>query len=689
MLMKFSEKAQKAIVVAESIAFDLGHQNVGSEHLLLSLLRMKEAKLASLLSSHGVTEMSIEADLVRLFGREDTRPYYMEYTQVFKQILQNAILEASEHREKKVSLQTLSYALLIQKESVAHEILAAYKLDFEWLENELKSQGMSHEQLDAIDDLINLNQKLSKKPVRVIGREEEVQMLIEILCRKEKNNALIVGDAGVGKTALVEKLAQMMNHQEVPSLLQDKVLYELDLASVIAGTKYRGEFEDKLKKIIRKVKEDGQAILFIDEIHNLVGAGGAEGAIDASNILKPYLARGEITCIGATTYEEYASLFEKDRALNRRFQKVDLKEENRECVCQILSGLKEQYENYHQLCIPDALLELIVDWSNRYLNERHQPDKALDVLDLACVHAKMARQSELTRQDVLEIVEKLSGVNLHQDQPLSLLKKQLRQVLFGQDEIIEGVCDHLAMMEAGLYASSQPKSVFLFVGPTGVGKTEMAKWIAKTYYGSEHYLIRLDMSEYREPSSVAKILGAPPGYVGYEDPSPLLSTIRRQPHSILLLDEIEKAHKDVLHLFLQVFDEGELTDSHKRKVSFRDCVIIMTSNLGYHTQAPKNLGFQKEKTRSLQILESCFSYEFMNRIDQIFCFKPLSQDICCQIIQYNLDQYNQKLDREMSLSRAQIEEVIKQSQVERYGARALQRSLKQYLFTHYLQKVSI
>ena len=687
MLMKFSEKAQKAIVVAESIAFDLGHQNVGSEHLLLSLLRMKEAKLASLLASQGVSEEAVEADLVRLFGRVETRPYYMEYTQVFKQILENAVLEAGEHHEKKVSLQTLSYALLIQKESVAHEILAGYDLDFDWLEDELKSQGISHEQLDAIDDLINLNRKLAKKPVHVIGREQEVGMLIEILCRKEKNNALIVGDAGVGKTALVEKLTQMMNHQEVPPQLADKVLYELDLASVVAGTKYRGEFEDKLKKIIRKVKEDGQVILFIDEIHNLVGAGGAEGAIDASNILKPYLARGEITCIGATTYEEYVRLFEKDRALNRRFQKIDLKEEGRENVCRILSGLKSQYESYHEITIPDELLPEIVDDSNRYLNERHQPDKALDVLDLACVHARMAHLSQLSKQDVLEVVEKLSGVNLHQDQPLSRLANKLHAVLLGQDAVIDGVIEHLTMMEAGLNVASQPRAVFLFVGPTGVGKTEMAKWIARTYYGSAQYLVRLDMSEYREASAVAKILGAPPGYVGYEDPSPLLSTIRRQPHSVVLLDEIEKAHRDVLHLFLQVFDEGELTDSRKQPVSFRDCIIIMTSNIGHHLQAPKRLGFQQATHPTQQILENYFSYEFMNRIDQIFYFQPLSREVCCQIIENNLTAYNEKLHREIQLSTSEMEEIIAASQVERYGARALQRSLKHYLFAHYLEKV--
>lgn len=683
MLMKFSEKAQKAIVVAEGIAFNLGHQNVGSEHLLLSLLKMKDLNFSTYLEKYQVTAQAIETDLQRLFGQSEKQLFYMEYTTVFKSILENAVTLSKAQQEMKVSVETLCLALIEQKQCVAHELLMGYHVDFEDLKKLLQTRHQSGQELAKINDLVNLNEKVKRQKPVIIGREEELASLIEILCRKEKNNALIVGDAGVGKTALVEKLALLMNDFKENHPLYGKQIYELDLASVVAGTKYRGEFEEKLKKIIEHVKADGDALIFIDEIHNLVGAGGAEGAIDASNILKPYLARKEITCIGATTYEEYRRFFEKDKALNRRFGRIDLKEEDQAATLKILQGLKKHFEKYHQVKLSLPVLQAIVQLSSRYIKEKHQPDIAIDVLDLACVKTRMSALKQVTEEIVKEVIEGMTGMNLHQEAPLKQLKETLQKKIYGQNQVIEELMEQLSLMEAGLYLPTQPKLVMLFAGPTGVGKTEMAKLLAKHYYG---HLIRLDLSEYKEAHSISKIIGSPPGYIGYEQSSRFLDEIRRYPHSVVLLDEMDKAHKDVWHLFLQVFDEGYLEDSQKNKVDFTNTLFIMTTNMGYHQVQRGRVGFQTEKQQKAQsILEKQFSLEFLNRIDHIFYFDYLQLEDCKALIQDYLASYPSPL---ITFKDADLEELISHSEVEKYGVRELQRCLRKAIYEHHLKQPS-
>ncbi len=684
MLMKFSEKAQKAIVVAEGIAFNLGHQNVGSEHLLLSLLKMQDTTLSKLLKEYHVTDQAIEKDLQRLFGKTQEQLFYMEYTNVFKDILESAISKSSAKQETKVTIETLCLALLEEKQCVAHELLASYHVDFEAVLQKLKTTKKGSDELAKVENLVNLNAKVKRQQPIVIGRDQEVAALIEILCRKEKNNVLIVGDAGVGKTALVEKLACLMNGMDKNHPLYEKTIYELDLAGVVAGTKYRGEFEDKLKKIIEHVKNDGQAIIFIDEIHNLVGAGGAEGAIDASNILKPYLARKELTCIGATTYEEYRKYFEKDRALNRRFGKIDLKEESEAATLKILEGLKQHFETYHQVKLSSAILKKIVEFSSCYIKERHQPDIAIDVLDLACVKCRMAQQDTVSEELVKQVVEGMTGMNLHQEAPVMALKKTLSAKIHGQERVIEDLTQQLALLEAGLFNKKQPKLVMLFAGPTGVGKTEIAKLVAKHYYG---HLIRLDLSEYKESHSVSKIIGSPPGYVGYEQSSRFLDEVKRHPHSIILLDEVDKAHKDVWHLFLQVFDEGYIEDSQKNKVDFTNSIVIMTTNMGYHTQSKGRVGFQEDtQSKAKNILEAQFSLEFLNRIDHVFYFDYLTKQVCCQILEDCLNSYPETFQTYFKEHQSLLEELVKTSEVEKYGARALQRTLRQAIYDHCLNQ---
>lgn len=684
MLARFSEKAQKAIVIAESVAFDLGHSKVSSEHLLVSLLKMKESKLYKLLKKNDITDVLLIEEIARLFGKNEVSPFYIEYTNIMKLILEKAVEESKERNENKVSLEALSYALIIQQDCVAIELLRKYAVDLERLEEELRQDLVSFSELDLIKDLVNLNKKVKQNEVVVIGRETESLELIEILCRKEKNNAVVVGESGVGKTALVEKLAILINEKKVPAQLQNKTVYELDLTSVVAGTKYRGEFEDKLKKIIQKIKDDKRAIVFIDEIHNIVGAGGAEGAIDAANILKPYLARKEITCIGATTYEEYHLHFEKEKALNRRFQKIVLEENDTTSTFEILNGLKSGFEKFHDnIDISKEVLCHIIELSDKYIKDRHFPDKAIDVLDLSCVRSKVQGYTEVKKEIVEEVIQQISGIKLSMEHRLATLNTELSLKIKGQDEVITKILEHFHAIEKGLYSDNQPLLVLLFSGPTGVGKSEIAKMIATHYFGNEKCLIKLDMSEYKEASSISKLIGAPAGYIGYEKQSKLVESILHQPHSILLLDEVEKAHKDVLNLFLQVFDEGYLEDSHKRKVYFRNSIIIMTSNVGFNqVNSMYGIGFNNSsKNDKIESeLEKLFSYEFINRIDDIIHFNYLNKQNCKEIIKYYFDEYQNKVSVPLIMDDAFVNAVIESSDVEKYGARSLLRSLKQEIY---------
>lgn len=662
MLTQFHEKAQKAIVIAESIAFDLGHSSVGSEHLLLSLLKMKDSPFSKILKTYHVDDEMIYDDIVRLFGEKDIQPFYMEYSEVIKKILEDAMNMSEAKKESKVSFNTLCIALLMQKESVAVELLNKYHVPFDEVKKELSEEKSLLHELDLIHELTNFNELVKKQERLMIGRDKELEQLFLTLCKKEKNNALLIGKAGVGKTALVEKLALKMNSQEVPEALRNKVVYELSLSGIVAGTKYRGEFEEKFKKIIDKVIQAKDAILFIDEIHNLIGAGGAEGAIDASNILKPYLARKDLTIIGATTIEEYYKYFEKDQAMNRRFAVIKLNENTKEETKAILLGLKKQYEDYHHMIISDQCIDDIIELSDQYLIQRVFPDKALDVLDLACVKAIFLKDKELKKEHIEKVIEEISGMNLSKHCSYQNLSEKLQEVIIGQSQAINTITESLESLSQ--YPHPQkPSGIYLLVGSSGIGKTQTAKELAKLL---NRNFIKLDMSEYSESSSVSKIIGSPPGYVGYDDHSSLLHEIILHPNSLLLLDEIEKAHPQVMNLFLQVFDEGMLKDNHQHKITFKDTLIIMTSNVTAHNKP--SVGFKKQEF-SQEILKESFSEEFLNRIDEVIPYQSLKKKDLVEILHKNAP---------IKLSSTMIHDILEDYD-SRLGARALLTKMKKYI----------
>lgn len=629
MLTQFHEKAQKVIVIAESIAFDLGHSHVGSEHLLLSMLKLKDTEFVKELNRYEVTDDKIYEDIVRLFGEKDIQPFYMEYSDTVKKILEEALKIAEYKKQTKVMINDLMLSLIRQKKSVAIELLNKYHVDLESLEKKLVEQRSAIYELDQIHELVNMNEKVLKEKRIMIGREQELNQLCSVLCKKEKNNALLIGKAGVGKTALIEKLAFLINDKKVPISLKNKVIYELNLSSLVAGTKYRGEFEEKFKKILDKVMNANDAIIFIDEIHNLIGAGGAEGAIDASNILKPFIARKQLTLIGATTLDEYYKYFEKDQAMNRRFAVIKMNENSADETLDILKGLKKQYEDFHKIHIDDDLLKNIIDLSKRYLPSRVFPDKAIDVLDLSCVKASFNQNHELNLKHIENVIEEISGLILEENIKYDQLEKDMKQKIVGQDEVIHLLFDSLRNK---CNIESRPEGVYLFLGNSGIGKSESAKVLSQLL---QRPLVRLDMSEYSESVSVTKIIGSPPGYIGYDHQTSLFNDLILNPHSILLLDEVEKAHPQVLHLFLQGFDEGIIKDSQGRLIQLNNCIVIMTSNTLLKNNS---LGFKK-KNISRSNLEEYFSKEFLNRIDEIMIFKDLDKTDLKKIAQnYNLDE---------------------------------------------------
>lgn len=612
MLTKFDEQSQKAIVIAESLAFDFGHTNVGSEHLLLALLKLQESKLKALLLKYDVTDGVIEEDIKRLFGTNEEQPFYLEYSDVLKKILEASITLSKDKNYNQVTLNILIISLLQAKESVAQELLKKYQVDIGDLLFILNEKTAFETRLDQIPSLVNLNKKVKNKAYQIIGREKEIEQICTILSKKEKNNVLIIGEAGVGKSAVVEKLAMLINEKKAPKGLEHKIIYELSLSSLVGGTKYRGEFEEKFKKIIDKIKEINDVIIFIDEIHNLIGAGGAEGAIDASNILKPYIARKDMTIIGATTLDEYYSHFEHDHAMNRRFSVVTLKENTKEETYQILLGIKKYYEEYHHITISNHILKELIELVDEYIKNRTYPDKAIDILDLSCVKAGFHKEKELKKERIVHTLENYLSIHINKKTDFDGLKKYLNQHIIGQKEGIDQLVDQL---QHKLFSS------FMITGTTGIGKSETAKLLAKYLH---FHFIRLDMTQFKDAFSMTKIIGSPPGYVGYNQPSLLLSELQSYPHSLLLLDEIDKAHKDILNLFLQVLDEGYLEDSRKRKIYFNNVIIVMTC----HASGSKYLGFKKVSHKAHVRL----SEEFINRIDKIIDYKTLNKEDLKEIL---------------------------------------------------------
>ena len=606
LLREFDEQAQKAIVVAESLSFDFGHQNVGSEHLLLSLLKIHDNQLKRLLQKYDVNDAAVEEDIKRLFGTNDDQPFYMEYSQSVKRILERSIEYAKDKNQDQVTLNILIISLLKEKESVAYEILQKYHVDVEEVIYLLQEKSAFETPLDQIPTLVNINKKVKTKKYKIIGRENEIDQVCTILSKKEKNNVLIIGEAGVGKSALVEKLAMMINQGKVVDSLKNKIIYELSLSSLVAGTKYRGEFEEKFKKIIDKVKDLDNVIIFIDEIHNVIGAGGAEGAIDASNILKPYLARKDMTVVGATTIDEYYKHFEKDHAMNRRFSIVTLKENTKEETLEILKGIKGYYESYHQIKIDNVLLKELIELVDCHIKNRTYPDKAIDILDLSCVKAKFYHEKELTKNRIVETIEKYLNITIHHQMDYQKLEKQLNKDILGQEKGIHQMIETFQHKQL-------PISFFIY-GPTSCGKTLTAKSLAK--YLNYHYL-KLDMNQYQESHSLYKLLET-----YHEKPSLLLSTLQSYPHTVLLLDHIDQACEEIIHLFSQIFDDGYYEDQAKRKISFENVVFIMSQTCTSRCC----MGFKK--SRQTKYLK----HELFDKVDQIIEYQPLSKEIIEKII---------------------------------------------------------
>lgn len=606
LLREFDEQAQKAIVVAESLSFDFGHQNVGSEHLLLSLLKIHDNQLKRLLQKYDVNDAVVEEDIKRLFGTNDDQPFYMEYSQSVKRILERSIEYAKDKNQDQVTLNILIISLLKEKESVAYEILQKYHVDVEEVIYLLQEKSAFETPLDQIPTLVNINKKVKTKKYKIIGRENEIDQVCTILSKKEKNNVLIIGEAGVGKSALVEKLAMMIIQGKVVDSLKNKIIYELSLSSLVAGTKYRGEFEEKFKKIIDKVKDLDNVIIFIDEIHNVIGAGGAEGAIDASNILKPYLARKDMTVIGATTIDEYYKHFEKDHAMNRRFSIVTLKENTKEETLEILKGIKGYYESYHQIKIDNVLLKELIELVDCHIKNRTYPDKAIDILDLSCVKAKFYHEKELTKNRIVETIEKYLNITIHHQTDYQKLEKQLNKDILGQEKGIHQMIETFQHKQL-------PISFFIY-GPTSCGKTLTAKSLAK--YLNYHYL-KLDMNQYQESHSLYKLLET-----YHEKPSLLLSTLQSYPHTVLLLDHIDQACEEIIHLFSQILDDGYYEDQAKRKISFENVVFIMSQTCTSRCC----MGFKK--SRQTKYLK----HELFDKVDQIIEYQPLSKEIIEKII---------------------------------------------------------
>ena len=739
MFSRFSEEAQKALILAKKEMNNLRHPYVGSEHLFLSILSMRNLEITKVLSSYNITYEVFKKELIRIVGIGKESNEWFLYTPLLKRVIETAILNSKEKCEVEVSVNELLLAILEEGEGVAIRLLIGLNIDVDEIYNSISkdskvSNKAIHRKLLVEDFAINLNKKVVGNEVDpVIGRDDEIKNLIEILCRRGKNNPLLIGEAGVGKTAIVEELARRIVDGNVPNVLKGKTILSLPMANLVAGTKYRGEFEERVSKILKELEENEDIIVFIDEVHTIVGAGGAEGAIDASNIIKPALARGKVQLIGATTTYEYHNFIEKDKALNRRFQVIMIEEPTKDKTKEILKKLKPLYEAYHFVSISDDIIDLIVDLSDTYIYEYYQPDKSIDILDEVCTKASLLeskndtvlskinielqevisnkkkaiikqdfdlastykekekelltkkndlelnlmtkrKPKKITREmvaDVIYLKTKIPvyEINKSSRKIINNLDKNLKKTVLGQDEIITDLCNRVKKVRLGFQDKPHIES-FLFCGRTGVGKTLLVKEFTKLLYG-ESNLIRLDMSEYKEAHTVSKIIGSPPGYVGFDNHLTILDTIRMHPHSVVLLDEIEKASSEVMKLFLQVLDEGVLTDSRGRKVRFDNVFLFMTTNLGYSTNS---IGFTESKNNV--DIEEFLGVEFVNRIGKIYYFNDISSDVIHKIVEKRLNvliEGFKKKDLKIKISPTVVDKVIEESNYEKFGARRVDK----------------
>ncbi len=783
----FTEKAIEALNQAINSAEQLGHTYVGSEHLLLGILRVGSGFAATLLNKNGITAENIEELIKNSIGSGTPTRLSPEYfTPRAKRVIEFAMNTCVKTGKKFVGTENLLIGILSEGDNYAVRFINELGVNVQALTNEaVKASGTSIAQAVANNNapaaskydesktptLAKFGRDLTNEAAQgkidpVIGREEEIERVIQILCRRTKNNPCLIGEPGVGKTAIIEGLAQKINSGDVPEILLDKRLFSLDLTGMVAGTKYRGDFEERIKSVVDEVKKSGDVILFIDEVHTIIGAGSAEGATDAANILKPSLARGDFQLIGATTITEYRKNIEKDSALERRFQPVNVAEPNAEDTVLILKGLKDKYEAHHKVRITDEAIVAAVNLSSRYINDRYLPDKAIDLIDEAASRVRLASShtpdelkeieekihaageekdsaihsqnfedaavardkerkliaerdriksewqeknshisGEVTAENIAEIVSSWTGVPVVQltreeSDRLLNLENVLHQRLVGQSEAVTAVAKAIRRGRVGLKDPKRPTGSFIFLGPTGVGKTELCKALAEAMFGDEGMMIRLDMSEYMEKHTVSRLVGSPPGYVGFEEGGQLTEKVRRQPYSVLLFDEIEKAHPDVFNILLQILEDGILTDSQGRKVDFKNTVIIMTSNIGARliTDKKVNFGFVESdsadmgniKGKVLSELRDVFRPEFLNRVDDIIVFNKLSREEIKEIAQKMLSSLAQRLSKlgiKAEFSDGVIDRLAEKGFDPVYGARPLRREIQNSIEDRLSEKI--
>ena len=786
MTYKFTNRAAKALEIANELAIELNHNYIGTEHLLYGLIAEGTGVASQVLEMQNLTPEKVLEEIEMLIGRgnEDTNvEETIGFTPRTKRVIENAFKEAKRLDSEYIGTEHMLIGIMKEGDSVAVRIMLDLNINPQKIYNEiiklvsedeninLNSKQANNKNIGSFNQTPTLNQfgtDLTKQAGEgkldpVIGRTEEIQRVVQILSRRTKNNPCLIGEPGVGKTAVVEGLAEKIIAGDVPETLKNKRVVNVDISSMVAGAKYRGDFEERIKKSLAEVKKVGDVILFIDEIHTIVGAGSAEGAVDAANILKPLLARGEVQVIGATTLNEYRKYIEKDAALERRFSPVNVGEPTPDETVEILEGIRDKYEAHHNVKITKEAIESAVKLSVRYINDRFLPDKAIDLVDEAASRVKMRNYtrpdsikkledkvlsidkekeeavrvqdfekaanlrdkenetkkklekekqkwedrntksvSVLTEEDIADVISSWTGIpvkKLTQDEneKLKNLEKTLHERVIGQNEAVEAVAKAIRRGRVGLKDLNRPIGSFLFLGPTGVGKTELSKALAETLFGNENAMIRIDMSEYMEPHSVSKLIGSPPGYVGFDEGGQLTEKIRRKPYSVILLDEVEKAHPDVMNMLLQILDDGRLTDAQGRTVNFKNTVIIMTSNIGARLITDKNiLGFSNDNNKNEETqkeyetikkdvmgeLKKQFRPEFINRIDEIIVFHKLNNEDIRKIMDIMLNQLISRLkEQEIDI---EIDESVKKLLIEKgvdikYGARPLKRTIQNIL----------
>ena len=782
MSTQYTNQAKTAVKYAEKTARRYKHSYIGTEHLLAGLLHEEEGTAGMVLRDMGISEERLMEMIRKLIAPEESNVLNADragYTPRAARMLEGAVEEADDLRSEKIGTEHLLLAMLREVDCMGTRLLHTMGVNIRKLQNEVlaamgeevanpRDNGNARSRNEAATGTPTLDQysrdltEMARQGVMdpVVGREDEIGRVIQILSRRTKNNPCLIGEPGVGKTAVVEGLAQRITQGLVPEKMKNRRLVVLDLSGMVAGSKYRGEFEERIKKVIAEVMEHPGILLFIDELHTIIGAGGAEGALDASNILKPSLSRGEIQIIGATTIEEYRKHIEKDAALERRFQPVTVEEPTQEQAVEILKGLRPYYEKHHGVTITDEALEAAVKMSIRYIADRHLPDKAIDLMDEASsrvqltgitvppqlkeveqnLHALAEKKEEairegnfsrarelqegqkeleesyeklkkrqeqryknkkmqVTEENIAQIVSNWTKIPVQklaqkESKRLASLEKELHKRVIGQEEAVEAVAKAIKRGRVGLKDPSRPIGSFLFLGPTGVGKTELSKALAETVFGSEQAMIRVDMSEYMEKHSVSKLIGSPPGYVGYEEGGQLSEKIRRNPYSVILFDEIEKAHPDVFNILLQVLDDGHITDAQGRKVDFKQTCIIMTSNAGAQSIVePKRLGFSQGEDKKkdyedmkrgvMEEVRRIFKPEFLNRVDEILVFHMLDKQEIRQIVNILVKKLEKRCKEQLDIElvvRSSVKDYLAENGFDsKYGARPLKRAIQNKL----------